>query len=87
VPVNIGGVAQVDGKWAITIPNAKKGRKYYLYSSSDLTALSGDSSSWPKDESVGENPQEATDDGSIVFLSIPTGGSMFWRAMEQEIRK
>ena len=87
VPVNIGGVAQVDGKWAITIPNAKKGWKYYLYSSSDLSALSGDSSSWPKDESVVENPQEATDDGSIVFLSIPTGGSMFWRAMEQEIRK
>ena len=87
VPVSIGGVSQVDGKWAITIPNAKKGWKYYLYSSSDLSRLSGDSSSWPKDESVGENPQEATDDGNVVFKSIPVGGSMFWRAMEQEIRK
>ena len=87
VPVSIGGVSHADGKWSITIPNAKKGWKYYLYSSSNLSNLSGDSSTWPKDESVGENPQEAAEDGNIVFRSVPAGGSMFWRAMEQEIRK
>lgn len=87
VPVGIGGISMDNGKFSITIPNAKKGWKYYLYSSSNLSDLSGDSSTWPKDESVGENPLEAADDGSVVFQSIPSGGSMFWRAMEQEIRK
>ena len=87
VPVGIGSISHVDGKWSITIPDAKKGWRYYLYSSSNLSDLSGDSSTWPKDESVGENPLEAAEDGSVVFRSIPSGGSMFWRAMEQEIRK
>ena len=87
VPVGIGGISMDNGKFSITIPNAKKGWKYYLYSSSNLSDLSGDSSTWPKDESVGENPQEAAEDGSVVFQSAPSGGSMFWRAMEQEIRK
>ena len=87
VPVGIGGISMDNGKFSITIPNAKKGWKYYLYSSSNLSDLSGDSSTWPKDESVGENPLEAEEDGSVVFQSAPSGGSMFWRAMEQEIRK
>lgn len=87
VPVGIGGISMENGKFSITIPNAKKGWKYYLYSSSNLSDLSGDSSTWPKDESVGENPLEAEEDGSVVFQSAPSGGSMFWRAMEQEIRK
>ena len=87
VPVNIGGISMENGKFLITIPGAKKGWKYYLYCSSNLSDLSGDSSTWPKDESVGENPLEAAEDGSVVFQSTPSGGSMFWRAMEQEIRK
>ena len=87
VPVSIGGVSHADGKFSITIPGVKKGWKYYLYSSSNLSDLSGDSSTWPKDESVGANPQEAAEDGNLVFQSTPSGGSMFWRAMEQEIRK
>jgi hypothetical protein len=87
VPVKIGGVSMENGKFSITIPGVKKGWKYYLYSSSNLSDLSGDSSTWPKDESVGENPQEAAEDGNIVFRSVPAGGSMFWRAMEQEISK
>ncbi len=87
VPVNIGGISVENGKFSITIPDAKKGWKYYLYCSSNLSDLSGESSTWPKDESVGENPVEAAEDGEIVFQSTPSGGSMFWRAMEQEIRK
>jgi hypothetical protein len=87
VPVKIGGVSMENGKFSITIPGVKKGWKYYLYSSSNLSDLSGDSSTWPKDESVGANPQEAAEDGNLVFQSTPSGGSMFWRAMEQEIRK
>ena len=80
--ISIKGISQVDGKWVITVSNGVKGCWYWLYSSDDLSGLAGVSGQWSAGLANvdGPNPQQATEDGDVVFKATASEGKMFWRA-------
>ena len=79
--ISIKSVAQVDGKWVVTVSGGVKDCWYWLYSSDTLSDLAGEQWSASLEENVGEaNPQQALQDGDIVFTVTSSEGRMFWRA-------
>ena len=80
--ISIKGISQADSKWVITVSNGVKGCWYWLYSSDDLSGLAGVSGQWSAGLANvdGPNPQQATEDGDVVFKATASEGKMFWRA-------
>lgn len=82
-PISITGIERSsDGKWTVTVSGAVKGCWYWLYSSDDPSALSGGGASWSASKAATSeaNPQQAAENGNIVFNADAAGGSLFWRA-------
>jgi len=81
--ISVSGLSRAaDGSWKITVQGAVKDCWYWLYSSDELAKLAGDSSQWTAElAQVREtNPQQANEDGEIVFTVTSAEGKMFWRA-------
>lgn len=78
------------GTYTITISGAVAGGWYWLYASDDLADISGSSESWAEDllaTTDEENPQQAADDGEIVFHADGGAGvKLFWRAKATETK-
>ena len=68
------------GSWTVSVSGAKKGCWYWLYAADDLTAMSGDSSTWTA--SLVKKIQATDESGVIVFSGVEAGaaGHRFWRA-------
>ncbi len=84
-PIAISSIVKAgEGEWTITVTNSVKDCWYWLYATSDLSEIAGDSSAaWKAEKATTTeaNPQQATaDDGEIVFHATATGANMFWRA-------
>lgn len=79
--ITITGIEQAaDGSWTITVSGAVKDCWYWLYSSDDLAALSGDEWTAEKAVTTEGNPQKAAADGDVVFTTTSDGVKRFWRA-------
>jgi hypothetical protein len=81
-PISVKGLSRAaDGSWKITVEGAVKDCWYWLYSSDDMAKLTGDSLQWTAElAQVKEtNPQQANEDGDIVFTVTSDEGKMFWR--------
>ena len=81
--ITITGIEQAsDGSWTITVSGAVKDCWYWLYSTDDLANVAGTSDAWTatKAATVEDNPQQAAEDGDIVFHAEAVGSALFWRA-------
>ncbi len=81
--ITITGIEQAsDGSWTITVSGAVKDCWYWLYSTDDLANVAGTSDAWTatKAATVEDNPQQAAEDGDIVFHAEAAGSALFWRA-------
>ena len=76
--ISITGIVKSGDSWIITVSGGVKGCWYWLYSSDDISSLSGNGSQWSGTQVTG--PIQATEDGDIVFSVTSTEGRMFWRA-------
>ena len=84
-PITISSLVQdEDGSWAITVSGAVKGCWYWLYETDDLLDFAGDVATWTTVASLAateeDNPQQAEEDGDIVFHAAGGETALFWRA-------
>ena len=76
--ISIKGLEKVsDSSWRITITGAVKDCWYWLYSSDDISKLSGSADKWTADVA---DKKKAANDEDIVFDISNSGGTRFWRA-------
>ena len=84
-PITIKSLEQTaDDSWTVTVEGAVKGCWYWLYETDDLADFAGDEASWTAAVGLANteenNPQQAMEDGDIVFHVTAGGSTLFWRA-------